>query len=97
MALLPQMLQSIEVLQLATADLAAFVDSALEQNETLEVERRDVEAPAAPEESSVERDDSSYEEFRRAADGDADRKLGFLNNVPARAVSIVEHLSLIHI
>ncbi|MEC9048143.1 MAG: RNA polymerase factor sigma-54 [Planctomycetota bacterium] len=92
MALLPQMLQSIEVLQLATADLAAFVDSALEQNETLEVERRDVEAPAAPEESSVERDDSSYEEFRRAADGDADRKLGFLNNVPARAVSIVEHV-----
>ena len=34
----------------------------------------------------------SYEEFRRAADGDADRKLGFLNNVPARAVSIVEHV-----
>jgi RNA polymerase sigma-54 factor len=92
MALLPQMLQSIEVLQLATADLAAFVEAALEQNETLEMERKDVEAPSAPEESSVERDEPSYEEYRRAADGEDDKKLGFLNSVPAPAVSLVEHV-----
>ena len=57
MALLPQMLQSIEVLQLATADLVAFVDAELQQNETLEVERREVEAPEQQEATSVERDE----------------------------------------
>ena len=36
MALLPHMLQSIEVLQLATTDLLAFLDQELQQNETLE-------------------------------------------------------------
>ena len=89
LALLPQMLQSIEVLQLATTELAAFVEGELEQNETLELQRREVEAPAAPEATSVERDEPSYEEFRRAPSDGVDRKMGFLNSVPARTVSLL--------
>ena len=92
MALLPQMLQSIEVLQLATADLVAFVDAELQQNETLEVERREVEAPEQQEATSVERDEPSYEEFRRASADGEDKKLGFLNSVPDRKVSAVDQV-----
>ena len=92
MALLPQMLQSIEVLQLATADLVAFVDAELQQNETLEDERREVEAPEQQEATSVERDEPSYEEFRRASADGEDKKLGFLNSVPDRKVSAVDQV-----
>ncbi|MFN3244724.1 MAG: RNA polymerase factor sigma-54 [Planctomycetota bacterium] len=92
MALLPQMLQSIEVLQLATADLVAFVDAELQQNETLEVQRREVEAPDAPEPKSNERDEPDFEEFRRARPDGDDKKLGFLNSVPARGGNLVDHV-----
>ena len=88
MTLLPQMLQSIEVLQLATTDLVTFVEAELQQNETLELEQREVEAPASAEESSAELDEPTYDEFRRAPGDSEDRKLGFLNSVPARAVSL---------
>ena len=88
MTLLPQMLQSIEVLQLATTDLVTFVEAELQQNETLELEQREVEAPASAEESSAELEEPTYDEFRRAPGDGEDRKLGFLNSVPARAVSL---------
>src|SRR5688572_28991662 len=92
LALLPQMLQSIEVLQLATADLLQLVDRELQQNETLEA------APPAPAEPAelppvpvAEREESGWEEWRRgpADDGD-DKKSAFLANVPARPDSLVE-------
>lgn len=92
MALLPQMLQSIEVLQLATADLVAFVDAELQQNETLEVEQRDVEAPDRDERSASESDEPSFEELRRASGDADDKKLGFLNSVPDSSVSVVERV-----
>lgn len=92
MTLLPQMLQSIEVLQLATTDLITFVEAELQQNETLILEQREVEAPASAEESSVERDEPTYEEFRRAPSDREDRKLGFLNSVPARAMTLDVHV-----
>ncbi|MCK5942646.1 MAG: hypothetical protein KAI24_11790, partial [Planctomycetes bacterium] len=90
MALLPQMLQSIEVLQLATTDLVAFVEAELQQNETLEVQRREVDTPDQPEPTTAEREDAPFDDFRRASGDGEDKKLGFLNQVPARAGNLVD-------
>lgn len=90
LALLPQMLQSIEVLQLATTDLVQFVEAELQQNETLELQRTDAALPEAPEVPSAEREDSGWDEWRRASDGGDDKKMGFLNNVPAQEKSLVD-------
>jgi RNA polymerase sigma-54 factor len=90
LALLPQMLQSIEVLQLATTDLVQFVEAELQQNETLELQRAEAALPDAPQESSADREDSGWDEWRRASDGGDDKKLGFLANVPARAGSLLD-------
>ncbi len=92
MALLPHMLQSIEVLQLATTDLLAFLDQELQQNETLEArpvaQAEPAEPPPAP---LAEREDSGWEEWRRGpADDGEDKKSAFLANVPARAETLVE-------
>jgi RNA polymerase sigma-54 factor len=46
MALLPRMLQSIEILQLATTDLLALIDEELAQNEALELVRPAEQGPA---------------------------------------------------
>ncbi|MCB9876097.1 MAG: RNA polymerase factor sigma-54 [Planctomycetes bacterium] len=89
LALLPQMLQSIEVLQLATADLLALVDRELQQNETLEVAPAAEPVPDAVPERVSEREDSGWDEWRRASsDGGDDKKLGFLANVAAREDSL---------
>ncbi len=93
MALLPQMLQSIEVLQLATADLVGFLEAELQQNETLEVQRREVEAPERPERKESDGDEPRLDELRRAGQGTEDKKLGFLNNVPARGRNLVEFIA----
>jgi RNA polymerase sigma-54 factor len=90
LALLPQMLQSIEVLQLATTELVTFLDAELQQNETLELLRSEVDAPDAPEMPTSEREDSGWEEWQRASDGGEDKKMGFLANVPARSGSLVD-------
>ena len=92
MALLPHMLQSIEVLQLATTDLLAFLDQELQQNETLEarpVAQAELgEPPPAP---LAEREDSGWDEWRRSpADDGTDKKSAFLANVPAPTESLVE-------
>lgn len=85
LALMPSMLQSIEVLQLATTDLVAFLETELQQNETLELLRPEVSAPEAPDVPSAEREDSGWDEWRRASssDGGEDQKMGFLASVPA--------------
>ena len=93
LALLPQMLQSIEVLQLATADLLQLVDQELQRNETLELSTVDAAVPAPPE--RVDRDDTDWErlgELRRAAADAGDKKLGFLANVPAQSLSLRDHV-----
>ncbi|MBL8726131.1 MAG: RNA polymerase factor sigma-54 [Planctomycetes bacterium] len=92
LALLPQMLQSIEVLQLATTDLVQFLEQAALQNETLEL--HEPEAPDLPPESGnprAERDDQDRHEYRsgRSDDGE-DGKLAFLANVPGRSDDLLE-------
>jgi RNA polymerase sigma-54 factor len=92
LALLPQMLQSIEILRLATSELVTFLDAELQQNETLELLRSEVDAPEAPEMSASEREDSGWEVWQRASDGGEDKKMGFLANVPARSGSLVDYV-----
>ena len=86
------MLQSIEVLQLATADLLQLLDRELQQNETLEAKVVEPAEPAEPPPPPVaEREDSGWEEWRRGPSGDdEDKKSAFLANVPARSASLVE-------
>lgn len=92
LALLPQMLQSIEVLQLATTELVAFLDAELQQNETLELQRAEVVTPDAPEVPTAEREDSGWDEWQRPSDGSDDQKLGFLANVPARTATLLDYV-----
>lgn len=96
LALLPQMLQSIEILQLATADLVQFLEAELQQNETLELRRAEVEAPTLPEPTAAqqERDtDAGWDEWRRdGGGGEEDGKLGFLASLPAPAGSLADHV-----
>lgn len=93
LALLPQMLQSIEVLQLATTELVQFVEAELQQNETLELQRTEAPLPEAPEVPSSDREDSGWDEWRRSSDGGEDKKMGFLANVPARAGSLLDYVN----
>ncbi len=90
LALLPQMLQSIEVLQLATVDLLQLVDRELQQNETLEALPPRVADPELPPPAPLaEREDTGWEEWRRGPAGDGeDGKSAFLANVPARAETL---------
>lgn len=92
LALLPQMLQSIEVLQLATADLLQMLDHELQQNETLEARPLPAKEPEPPPPLPLaDREDSGWEEWRRGPAGDGDdHKSMFLANVPARSASLVE-------
>ena len=73
LALMPKMLQSIEVLQMATADLVQLIDEELQQNETLELVR--VESEAEPKElhSGFDVDVDGFRRRRRLS-GDEDRK-----------------------
>lgn len=89
--LLPDMLQSIEVLQLATAELAQLVARELEQNETLEAALPVGKEPEAPPPRAAERDDASWQEWRRgpASDGD-DGRAAFLASLPARGPSLAD-------
>jgi RNA polymerase sigma-54 factor len=91
LALLPQMLQSIEVLQLATVDLLQLVDRELQQNETLEAKDVPTAEIAPPPMSLAEREDSGWQEWRRGPSGDdgEDGKSAFLANLPARTESLL--------
>jgi RNA polymerase sigma-54 factor len=92
MALLPQMLQSIEVLQLATGDLLQLLDAELQQNETLEAKAPPTVEPSHEQPVPVaQREDTGWEEWRRGpANEGEDGKSAFLANVPARAESLLE-------
>ncbi len=91
LALLPQMLQSIEVLQLAAEDLLQFLEHEAQQNETLEVRLAapsEAETPVAP---TAEREDSGWEEWRRGPAGDdGDAHKALFDNLVASADSLVE-------
>lgn len=85
LALLPQMLASIEVLQMATIELLARIDAEVEENETLEVVRpaglaSEGAAPPVTEPRSHEEQGDDWSP--RGVDGD-DHKLEMLHSVPA--------------
>lgn len=91
LALLPQMLQSIEVLQLATEDLLTFLEQEVQQNETLELRPAPPPDPELPAPPVLEREDSGWEEWRRpSSDEGEDGKSAFLANVPAHADSLLD-------
>lgn len=92
LALLPQMLQSIEVLQLATADLLQFLEQEAQQNEALDLRApAPVEPEPPPPPPVAEREEAGWEEWRRGPSGDGeDHKHEFLANVPAATDSLVE-------
>lgn len=95
LALLPQMLQSIEVLQLATEDLLLFLEQEVQQNEALELRSTGAAEPEIREVSQpvAEREDSGWEEWRRGPAGDGDdKKQDFLNNVAAEPETLVDFL-----
>lgn len=93
LALLPQMLQSIEILQLATADLVTFLEAEMQQNETLEVVDSEVATPDESATPNADHLDSGWDELQSANDGGNDKKLGFLANVPAPECSLQESVS----
>lgn len=96
LALLPKMLQSIEVLQLTSADLLALIDRELEQNETLVAEVSSGETPAVETGDSRTADSESWESFQSLArpvvTGAEDPKQAFLNNVAGSTATLSDHL-----
>ncbi|MFK7741145.1 MAG: RNA polymerase factor sigma-54 [Planctomycetota bacterium] len=94
LALLPQMLQSIEVLQLATTDLVQFLEAELQQNETLELHVSDVATPgeSPPTAAAEERaEDSGWQDDpgRPVSDG-----AGGMDSGGARASSDADDAKL---
>ncbi len=95
LALLPQMLQSIEVLQMATVELLARIDAELEQNETLEV-RPPVDpaeaqlAGAAPAHEREPDEADDWDPWHGSGDdGAGDRKQAMLQSVPAAEAGLL--------
>lgn len=94
LALLPQMLQSIEVLQMATADLLQFLQLEAERNETLDL-RAESPEPALPqpsEQRSTDLDPDAGGVSHGSADDGEDRKRAFLENVAADRCTLVDHV-----
>ncbi|MHC5073148.1 MAG: RNA polymerase factor sigma-54, partial [Planctomycetota bacterium] len=92
LALLPKMLQSIEVLQMTTVDLLLRIQTEVEQNEVLEVlgEPAELELPDV----AGSEDEESMEAQRPAKQGseEDDRKQRFLNSVPDTSISLLDHI-----
>ena len=89
LALLPQMLQSIEVLQMATTDLLQFLELEAERNETLELLEAPGPDPDLPEPTHSEREDDA-ETWRPRTAEDGDGKRAFLESVADGAESLVD-------
>ena len=92
LALLPKMLQSIEVLQMAAVDLLQFVEQEIEQNETLEL----LEDPVEQDLPETVPDRQSEEEIfePRPTARSEDGKHAFLNNIPDQGGSLLEFIGL---
>ncbi|MCA8977418.1 MAG: RNA polymerase factor sigma-54 [Planctomycetes bacterium] len=89
LALLPQMLQSIEVLQLATSDLLQFLELEAERNETLELRAAPLGEQEVEPGAARERDDDG-ESWRPRFDADDGSMQGFLESIAAHADSLVD-------
>jgi RNA polymerase sigma-54 factor len=94
MALLPQMLQSIEVLQLATAELLAHIEDELAQNETLEAAPAIETAVPPPMPPPMPGREDGFEDFPRRGSDEADSKLALLHNVPDRPDTLLEFVRM---
>jgi len=89
LALLPQMLQSIEVLQMATTDLLQFLELEAERNETLELREAQPPDPEMPEPAKLAREDDG-ESWRPRTAEDGDGKRAFLESIADSAESLVD-------
>ena len=97
LALLPQMLQSIEVLQLAAGDLLELIDRELEQNETLELVRQPEATVAELRETAslpAEEEAADWVPARAERIGEDDRKLAFMSNLPAAEETLMDFIRL---
>jgi RNA polymerase sigma-54 factor len=97
LALLPRMLQSIEVLQLAAGDLLELIDRELEQNETLELMEPSDASVAEPQETvsgATEEEEIDWLPARAEGTGEDDRKLAFMSNLPASAETLMDFIRL---
>ncbi|MEE2887837.1 MAG: RNA polymerase factor sigma-54 [Planctomycetota bacterium] len=95
-ALLPNLLKSIEVLQLTSADLLSLIDRELEGNETLVAETATGEAPDSGPGDSQGAASESWESFQSlagpAAKGGEDNKQVFLNNLAGPDATLEGHV-----
>ena len=108
MRLAPQMIQSMEILQLATMELQLKVEQELQENPVLElkaevVEEGEAPAPAAEtgpttaEEARAEAWERDWQEARESAprrfsDDGTDAKMEAMQNTAARPMGLQEHL-----
>jgi len=93
LALLPKMLQSIEVLQMTTADLLLRIQAEVEQNEMLEVLSEPLELELPANNSSEDEDSMEAQRPRSAGAEEVDRKQQFLNNVADSGASLLDYIS----
>ena len=96
LALLPKMLQSIEVLQLTSADLLSLIDRELETNETLVAEPLAADIPVDEVVASADSETDSWEALQSPGTSmpsyAEDTKQGFLNNVEGPRETLSEYL-----
>ena len=99
LTLAPRMLQSIEVLQLANAELARKLYDELESNETLELVAAEQGAETLPPEATArvaDEHEPSWEDFearRRSAGNEAsDRKQELMAEVPGRGQDLLQYV-----
>lgn len=101
--LAPQIIQSIEILQLPIMALQERIEQELEENPTLEMEAPAETEPETPSpDTDIERLTDSLDawrdyfrqtETRRSSDDDRDEKLEALQNTSDRPASLHEHLA----
>lgn len=84
--LMPKMLQSLEVLQLASVDLLELIGQELEQNETLEARPLDPERDAR----AADRDD--WDRPSASNGSETDGKQALLDNLSAKTNSLLHHV-----
>jgi RNA polymerase sigma-54 factor len=93
LALLPKMLQSIEVLQMTTADLLLRIQAEVEQNELLEVLSEPVELELPADDSGEDEDSMEAQRPRNSGAEEVDRKQQFLNNVADSGSSLLDYIT----
>ena len=99
--LAPQIIQSIEILQLPILALQERIEQELEENPTLELESpSETESPAEEPDTEVERLTNSMDEWRdyfsqtetRRSVSDKDEKLEAMQNTSDKPITLHEHL-----